>query len=255
MIRLDRVRKRFGAHEVLRGVSLSVRAGSTLALLGPSGVGKSVLLKTIIGLLEPDDGEIWVGDVELTGAPVRAAEAVRRTMGYVFQYSALFDSLTVAENILLGLDERRWRPDAPATLARLEECLRWVNLGPEIGFRYPAELSGGMQKRVAIARAIVAEQRYLLYDEPTSGLDPLNAENVAHLIRRLQRERGVTSIVVTHDFELAKYVGDEVAILDGGRIVADVPTPALDALDHPMVRASRRWHQELEVGAQGGRHA
>ena len=246
MIRLERVRKRFGAHEVLRDVSFSVRSGRTLALLGPSGVGKSVLLKTVIGLLEPDEGEVWVGDVELTGAPERAAEAVRREMGYVFQYSALFDSLTVAENILLGLDERRWRPDAPATRARLQECLRWVNLRPEIASLYPAELSGGMQKRVAIARAIVAEQRYLLYDEPTAGLDPLNAENIAGLIRRLQRDLGVTSIVVTHDFELVRYVGDQAAILDGGRIVADVPAPALEALDHPMVQAFRHRPERID---------
>jgi phospholipid/cholesterol/gamma-HCH transport system ATP-binding protein len=246
MIRLERVRKRFGALEVLRGVSLSLSTGRTLALLGPSGIGKSVLLKTIIGLLEPDEGEVWVGGVELTGSPEPAADAIRRTMGYVFQYSALFDSLTVAENILLGLDERRWRDDSPATWARLQECLEWVNLGPEIVTRYPAELSGGMQKRVAIARAIVAEQRYLLYDEPTSGLDPLNAEHIARLIRRLQRDLCVTSIVVTHDFELAKYVGDQVAILDGGRIVADVPAPALDALDHPMVRAFRYRPNRIE---------
>ncbi len=237
MIGLERVRKWFGAQEVLRGVSLSVRAGCTLALLGPSGVGKSVLLKAIIGLLEPDEGEIWVGGIELTGAPQRTADAVRRTMGYVFQYSALFDSLTVAENILLGIDEGGWHPDSPAARARLQECLRWVNLDPEVASSYPAALSGGMQKRVAIARAIVAQQQYLLYDEPTSGLDPLNAENIARLICRLQGDLGVTSIVVTHDFELAKYVADQVAILDGGRIVADVPAPALDALDHPMVRA------------------
>jgi len=247
MIRLERVRKRFGAQEVLRGVSLSIRAGSTLVLLGPSGVGKSVLLKTVIGLLEPDEGQVWVGDVELTGAPERVTEAVRREMGYVFQYSALFDSLTVAENILLALDERRWRADSPATRARLEECLGWVNLGPEIASRYPEELSGGMQKRVAIARAIVAEQRYLLYDEPTAGLDPVNVENIAGLIRRLQGDRGVTSIVVTHDFELAKHVGDEVAILDDGRIVADVPATALEALNHPMVRAFRHWPERIDV--------
>jgi len=246
MIRLERVRKRFGAHEVLRDVSLSVRAGRTLALLGSSGVGKSVLLKTVIGLLEPDEGEVWVGDVELTGAPERAAEAVRREMGYVFQYSALFDSLTVAENILLGLDERHWRADSPAARARLQECLRWVNLSPEIASLYPEELSGGMQKRVAIARAIVAEQRYLLYDEPTAGLDPLNAENIAGLIRRLQRDLGVTSIVVTHDFELVRYVGDEAAILEGGRIVADVPAAALEALDHPMVQAFRHRPERID---------
>jgi phospholipid/cholesterol/gamma-HCH transport system ATP-binding protein len=247
MIRLERVRKRFGAQEVLRGVSLSICAGSTLALLGPSGVGKSVLLKTIIGLEEPDEGEIWVGEVELTGAPQRVAQAIRREMGYVFQYSALFDSLTVAENVLLGLDERRWRPDSPATRARLQECLGWVNLGWEVASRYPAELSGGMQKRVAIARAIVAEQRYLLYDEPTAGLDPVNVENIAGLIRRLQGDLGVTSIVVTHDFELAKHVGDQVAILDGGRIVAGVPAAALDVLDHPMVHAFRHRPERIDV--------
>lgn len=247
MIRLERIRKRFGANEVLRGASLSIHAGGTLALLGSSGVGKSVLLKTIIGLLEPDEGEVWVGGVELIGAPDRVAEAVRREMGYVFQYSALFDSLTVAENVLLGLDERRWPADAPATRARLQECLGWVNLGPEIASRYPEELSGGMQKRVAIARAIVAEQRYLLYDEPTAGLDPLNAENIAGLIRRLQMERGVTSIVVTHDFDLAEHVGDQVAILDGGRIVADVPASALEALDHPMVQAFRHRSERIDV--------
>jgi phospholipid/cholesterol/gamma-HCH transport system ATP-binding protein len=246
MIRLERVRKRFGAQEVLRGVNLSVRTGSTLVLLGPSGVGKSVLLKTVIGLVEPDDGEIWAGDVELTGAPERVAATVRREMGYVFQYSALFDSLTVAENILLGLDDRQWRADSPATRARLQECLRWVNLGPEVASRYPAELSGGMQKRVAIARAIVAEQRYLLYDEPTAGLDPVNVENIAGLIRRLQGDLGVTSMVVTHDFELAKHVGDQVAILDGGHIVADVPALALEALDHPMVRAFRHSPERID---------
>lgn len=249
MIRLERIRKRFGPREVLRGVSLSVAAGTTLALLGPSGVGKSVLLKTVIGLLEPEEGEIWVAGVELTGARPRTADAVRRTMGYVFQYSALFDSLTVAENILLGLDETRWSPDSPATRARLLECLRWVNLGPEVACSYPAELSGGMQKRVAIARAVVGEQRYLLYDEPTAGLDPLNAVNVAGLIRRLQHDLGVTSIVVTHDVDLASAVGDEAAILDGGRIVADVPAPALDALDHPMLRVFRRWRQEHAADA------
>jgi phospholipid/cholesterol/gamma-HCH transport system ATP-binding protein len=167
-------------------------------------------------------------------------------MGYVFQNSALFDSLTVAENILLGLSERHWRADSPATRARLRECMEWVNLRPEVASRYPAELSGGMQKRVAIARAIVAEQRYLLYDEPTAGLDPVNVENIAGLIRRLQKDRGVTSIVVTHDFELAEHVGDQVAILDGGRIVADVPALALESLDHPMVRAFR--HRPEPVG-------
>jgi phospholipid/cholesterol/gamma-HCH transport system ATP-binding protein len=249
MIRLEGIRKRFGTREVLSGVTLSVPAGRTLALLGPSGVGKSVLLKTVIGLLEPDDGEIRVAGVELTGAPPRTAEAVRRTMGYVFQYSALFDSLTVAENILLGLDESLGRPDTAAARARLLECLRWVNLAPDVGPRYPAELSGGMQKRVAIARAVVAEQRYLLYDEPTAGLDPLNAVNIAGLIRRLQDDVGVTSIVVTHDLDLARAVGDGVAILDGGRIVADVPAPALDALDHPMLRVFRRWHHEHAADA------
>lgn len=245
MIRVERIRKRFDAREVLRGISFSVPAGRTVVLLGPSGAGKSVLLKTMVGLLRPDEGEVWIDGVPLVGGPEPAAAEVRRRVGFVFQSSALFDSLTVAENILLGLDgdglggDRRGR-------ARVLECLRWVNLEPEIAAKHPAELSGGMQKRVAIARAIAGEQRYLLYDEPTAGLDPANAETVAELIRRLQGELGVTTVAVTHDLDLARHVADSVLLLDGGELVAETPAAALEALDHPMVRAFHRRRPRLE---------
>ncbi len=246
MIRVERIRKRFDAREVLRGISFSVPAGRTVVLLGPSGAGKSVLLKTMVGLLRPDDGEVWIDGVPLVGGPEPAAAEVRRRVGFVFQSSALFDSLTVAENILLGLDGDGLGGDPRRGRARVLECLRWVNLEPEIAAKHPAELSGGMQKRVAIARAIAGEQRYLLYDEPTAGLDPANAETVAELIRRLQGELGVTTVAVTHDLDLARHVADSVLLLDGGELVAETPVAALEALDHSMVRAFHRRRPRLE---------
>lgn len=236
MIEFEGVTKSFGSQEVLRGVNLSIPAGKTLVLLGASGTGKSVLLKTVIGLIQPDAGDVRVDGVSIPAARDGALGAVRRRVGYVFQSSALFDSLTVAENILLGLNDETCRADSRACRERVQECLRWVNLEEAAATKYPAELSGGMQKRAAIARAIAGEQRYVLYDEPTTGLDPMNAGIIADLIQWLQSELGVTSIVVTHDLDLARRLGDSMALLYEGRIHAEAPAASFGALDDPVVR-------------------
>jgi phospholipid/cholesterol/gamma-HCH transport system ATP-binding protein len=237
MIELANVTKRFGDLEVLRGVTLTVPTGCSTVLLGASGSGKSVLLKTVMGILAPDEGEIWVGGRALTSGPRDALASLRAQVGYVFQSSALFDSLTVAENILFGLPEEWCRTNERGCRERVRECLRWVNLDTAVADKYPAELSGGMRKRVAIARAIAGRQRYVLYDEPTTGLDPMNAGIIAVLIRRLQAELGVTSIVVTHDLDLARRVGDRAALLYDGRIHVEAPAACFETLDDPVVRA------------------
>ena len=237
MIEFDDVRLAFGPAEVLRGVSLRVSDGETVVLLGPSGAGKTVLLKTVIGLLEPDGGDVRVDGRSVPNAPSSVLAEVRAQVGYVFQFSALFDSLTVEENVALGLCHGRCRPEAPECRDRVEQALRAVNLDPTVGGRMPAELSGGMRKRVAIARAIVGGQRYVLYDEPTTGLDPVNAAVIADLVRRLQEGWGVTSLVVTHDLEIAARVGDRWALLWDGRIRLAAPPHVFRRTEDPAVRA------------------
>ena len=219
MIEIIGVSKSFGENVVLSDVSLSVEEGHTLALFGPSGTGKSVLLKHIIGLIEPDEGDVIVDGVSIPNAGSRQLNSVRQKVGYVFQGSALFDSLTVGENIELGMDVDGSHYETPKQRqARVEECLRQVNLDPSVSDLYPIELSGGMQKRVGIARAFAGHQRYLLYDEPTTGLDPENATVITNLIGHLDQEIGVTSIMVTHDLDNAFRVADRVALLYGARI-------------------------------------
>jgi len=213
MINIAGLSKAFGDKVVLDDVSLQVPEGVTTALFGPSGTGKSVLIKHIIGLIEPDAGDVIVDGVSITGANNRQLNQVRQRVGYVFQGAALFDSLTVGENIQLGMDIDGCRHAKSECNLRVAECLRLVNLDPEVAELYPIELSGGMQKRVAIARAFSGHQRYLLYDEPTTGLDPENAFIISKLISQLQDEIGVTSIVVTHDLENAFRVADRVALL------------------------------------------
>jgi len=246
MIEFDGVSKRFGSQGVLRGVTLRIPAGSSLALLGPSGAGKSVLLKTVIGLIEPDEGDVRVAGRSVLRDDGRALAAVRRQVGYIFQSSALFDSLSVEENVLLGLDDEVCRTNPQWCRQRVEQCLRWVNLEPDAAAKYPAELSGGMQKRVAIARAIAGNQRYLLCDEPTTGLDPMNAALIAELLRRLQQQLGATSIIVTHDLSLARFVTDRFALLFEGRIRAHAPADEFLALDDPVVRSFTAAAQNLQ---------
>ena len=237
MIELRGVRKRFGEQVVLGGVNFDVREGETVALLGPSGSGKSVLLKHINGLLRPDAGSVRVDDREVPTLRRDALAELRTTIGYVFQNGALFDSMNVFENVRLGLsDESKYR-DLEYSQARVAECLRLVNLTPETQEKYPAQLSGGMRKRVGIARAIAGAPKYLLYDEPTSGLDPMNADVIDDLVIRLDEELGVTSVVVTHDVRGAFRVADRLALLYDTIIVLEgTPEEFRDSTD-PRVKA------------------
>jgi phospholipid/cholesterol/gamma-HCH transport system ATP-binding protein len=236
MIELRDVFKRFGDLVVLNGVDFTVRKGETVALLGPSGVGKSVLLKHINGLVRPDRGEVWVDGQNVTRMKRPDLARLRSRIGYVFQYGALFDSMSVAENIKLGITDEESASDAEYAAARVVQCLEMVNLDPAVAEKFPAELSGGMKKRVGIARAIAGQPTYLLWDEPTSGLDPVNADVIDSLMEKLDDELGVTSVVVTHDVRGAFRVADRIAMLMEGRIRA-MGTPAeLKASVDPAVQ-------------------
>ncbi len=236
MIEFRGVWKSFGAEPVLSGVDLTVREGETLALLGPSGTGKSVLLKHAIRLLTPDRGDILVDGVSIPSATGGQIKAVRRRVGYVFQNAALFDSLTVFGNLALALDDEDGHRPLSSLRPEAAELLRRVNLDHAVLNLYPGELSGGMRKRVGIARAIASRPRYVLYDEPTTGLDPVNADIIDALIVELARDLGVTSIVVTHDLESAFQVGDRVALLTEGTIRACAAPEEILASEDPVVQ-------------------
>jgi len=236
MIELRGVYKRFGKQVVLDGVDFSVREGETMALLGPSGTGKSVLLKHIIGLIHPDRGSIVVDDREVGKLRRKELSHLRSQIGYVFQNGALFDSMDVFENVRLGItDEDKFRDEAYCR-NRVLECLKLVNLAPETMTKFPAELSGGMRKRVGIARAIAGQPKYLLYDEPTSGLDPVNADVIDSLVKRLDNELGVTSVMVTHDVRGAFRVADRLALLTAGKIVQQGTQEEFLASQNPKVQ-------------------
>jgi phospholipid/cholesterol/gamma-HCH transport system ATP-binding protein len=236
MIDIVGLSKAFGDNVVLDEVSIHVPEGLTTALFGPSGTGKSVLIKHIIGLIEPDAGDVVVDGVSIPSANNRQLNQVRQRVGYVFQGAALFDSLTVGENIQLGMDIDGCRHAKSECDLRVAECLNLVNLDPQVADLYPIELSGGMQKRVAIARAFSGHQRYLLYDEPTTGLDPENAFIISRLISQLQDDIGVTSIVVTHDLENAFRVADRVALLYRARIRFEGTVDDFRNSDDPVVQ-------------------
>jgi phospholipid/cholesterol/gamma-HCH transport system ATP-binding protein len=237
VIQLRGVKKRFGAQVVLDGVDFDVNEGETVALLGPSGTGKSVLLKHIIGLLKPDAGTITVDGKDVAHLKRKELVAYRQNIGYVFQNGALFDSMDVFENVRLGIvDESKFK-DLEYARARVAECIRLVNLQPEVVKKFPSELSGGMKKRVGIARAIAGNPKYLLYDEPTSGLDPVNADVIDALVQRLDEEIGVTSVMVTHDVRGAFRVADRLALLSEGKIVMQGTPQEFLAAEHPKVKA------------------
>jgi phospholipid/cholesterol/gamma-HCH transport system ATP-binding protein len=237
MIELRGVRKRFGEQVVLDGVDFDVREGETVALLGASGTGKSVLLKHINGLIRPNTGKIIVDGLDVTTLSREALAELRTRIGYVFQNGALFDSSNVFENIRLGLSDQKHYEDLDYAAGRVTECLRLVNLAPEVAEKFPAQLSGGMRKRVGIARAIAGAPKYLLYDEPTSGLDPVNADVIDDLIKRLDRELGVTSVMVTHDVRGAFRVADRLALLAEGKIVLQGSPEEFRKSENPVVKA------------------
>ena len=236
MIEFRNLKKSFGDHVVLNGVDLMVPEGETLALLGPSGTGKSVLLKHAIGLLEPDDGDVIVDSISIVNATPEELNRVRKRVGYVFQNAALFDSLTVAENLYLAQTDQSGNRRTSECREEAVDLLARVNMKPEVLDKLPSELSGGMRKRVGVARAIASKPRYLLWDEPTTGLDPVNADNIDELIMEVSEELGVTSIVVTHDLDTAFEVGDRIALLFDGKIRADATPKEIMEITDPVVQ-------------------
>jgi len=234
MIRVRGLKKRLGARQVLDGVDFDVEAGETVVVMGRSGSGKSVLLKHIIGLMTPDEGSIEVEGQEIVGMGEQELDAVRRRFGMLFQSAALFDSLTVGDNVGLGLREHL-RLDDVEVRRRVAERLEWVGLAAVEAMK-PASLSGGMRKRVGLARAIAMDPQYILYDEPTTGLDPIMADAIDQLIRSLQKRLGVTSIVVTHDMTSAYKVADRMVMLHEGRMVFSGTPDETRASTDPVVR-------------------
>jgi phospholipid/cholesterol/gamma-HCH transport system ATP-binding protein len=233
-IRLVDVYKAFGAKEILKGFSLDIEEGQTLSIIGASGVGKSVALKHIVRLLEPDRGEIWVDGLNVATLDQEQLYEVRRNVGYVFQFAALFDSMTVNENVGMGLRRAPgWTRERIS--ARVEECLHLVDLDG-YGDRFPAELSGGQRKRAGLARAIATQPKYLLYDEPTTGLDPVTTAVIDELVLRMRRELGVTGVVITHDMKSAFRISDRIAMLHDGRVRQEGTPDEFRGTQDPIVR-------------------
>jgi phospholipid/cholesterol/gamma-HCH transport system ATP-binding protein len=234
MIAVRSLTKRIGVQEILRGVDLKVARGETLAIIGRSGGGKSVLLKHLIGLMRPDAGEIWIEGQNIIGMSERQLTAIRQKVGILFQGSALFDSMTVEENIAFPLREAGER-DPKVLRAKVLEMLEVMELQGEER-KMPVNLSGGMKKRVGLARSIIRQPSCILYDEPTSGLDPVVSDSINRLIRRLQKRFGVTSIVVTHDMKNAFHVADRIAYLHEGRIYFHGTPRELEQADDVLIQ-------------------
>lgn len=233
MIRFVDVHKRFGDRVVLDGFSLDVPDGQTTVLLGASGAGKSVTLKHVVGLITPDSGHVEVDGQRVDTLDPAGLAGLRRTIGYVFQFAALFDSLSIADNLRLGLVRQALPEDEIEH--RVVEALALVGLA-DARERFPAELSGGMRKRAGIARAIALRPRYILWDEPTTGLDPVTAATMDRLMRRAAEELGVTSVVVTHDMRSAFTVGDRIAMLHHGTLRTVGTVAEIQATTDPVVR-------------------
>lgn len=242
-IELRDVHRAFGKNDVLRGIDLEVVEGETLSLIGYSGSGKSVLLKHIVGLITPDRGEVLVDDKDVNQLDVEELNEVRRDVGYVFQFAALFDSMSIADNVAMGL---RRVPGLyeEEIIARVRECLALVDLD-DVEERYPSELSGGMVKRAGLARAIATRPKYLLYDEPTTGLDPVTATVIDRLIIRMKEDLGVTGIVITHDMESAFRISDRIAMLHEGRLRFIGTVREIQESDDAFLRAFIEGRPEL----------
>lgn len=235
VIVLDKLNITFGDKVILNDIDLDIYEGETLAILGPSGTGKSTVLRTMIGLLEPTSGRVLIRGEDVTQLDEDGWNRIRLTMGMLFQYSALFDFLDVGENVAFGLRQHTKMTDAEIDEI-VDKMLTMVDL-PETKHLYPIELSGGMKKRVGLARAMAVNPQILLYDEPTAGLDPITSRVITKLIKKMQQEMGVTSILVTHDMESAFYAADRVAMLNKGKIVALGTAEEIKNSTNPIVRA------------------
>lgn len=233
MIEIKKLKKSFDAQKVLDGLNLKIDSGQTCVVIGRSGCGKSVLLKHIVGILKPDHGRIFIDGNEITKMSEKELDNLRLKIGMVFQGGALFDSLTVGENVGFGLIEQR-HLSRRELLESVEEALCMVDLCG-IENLMPSELSGGMKKRVALARAICIKPEIILYDEPTTGVDPITADSINALIRSLHDKLKVTSIVVTHDMKSAYRIADRIAMLYQGKIIAEGSSEEIQNTSHPVV--------------------
>ncbi len=234
MISVRQLTKTLGTQEVLRGVDLEIARGETTVVLGRSGSGKSVLLKHLIGLFQPTSGEVWVEGEEITHLPERKLGGIRKKIGMLFQSGALFDSMNVEENLAFPLRESGVRSEKEIR-ERVAEALEMVDLAGEQK-KMPEKLSGGMRKRVGLARTIVGRPECILYDEPTTGLDPIASDSINHLIRRLQKRLHVTSVVVTHDMKTAFTTADRIAFLHEGRIYFHGTAEEMQAMPDAVLR-------------------
>lgn len=251
MISLRDIHKAFGPKQVLTGFSLEVNEGETVVIIGYSGSGKSVAIKHIVGLLEPDRGTVFVDGLEVPRLPRRELYALRARIGYVFQFAALFDSLTIGDNVAMGLRKQGTLTEAEIR-GRVAEALDLVDL-PNVEERFPAELSGGMRKRVGLARAIALRPKYLLYDEPTTGLDPVTSAVIDELMIRMREKLGVTSIVITQDMRSAYRVGSRIAMLYEGKVRQVGTVDEIRRTADPIVRQfiEGRADVDLSVPAAG----
>jgi phospholipid/cholesterol/gamma-HCH transport system ATP-binding protein len=231
---LKNVRKGFGSKQVLNGINLSVPKGRSMVVIGGSGTGKSVMIKSILGILPPDSGSITIGGEEVTGLRGKERDQLLLRFGMLFQGAALFDSLPVWENVAFGLIQGRNTPRAKARDIAMEK-LGQVGLGPEVGSLYPAELSGGMQKRVGLARAVAADPEIIFFDEPTTGLDPIMADVINNLIVDCVKRLGATTISITHDMVSARKIADRIAMIHKGEIIWQGPARAIDTSGNPYV--------------------
>jgi phospholipid/cholesterol/gamma-HCH transport system ATP-binding protein len=245
MISLRNVHKAFGEKKVLQGFSLEVDEGETMVIIGYSGSGKSVAIKHIVGLLEPDQGTVFVDGLEVPQLSRRELYELRSRIGYVFQFAALFDSLSIGENVAMGL-RKQGLLDTPGIHARVAEALDLVDL-PNVEDRFPAELSGGMRKRVGLARAIALRPKYLLYDEPTTGLDPVTSAVIDELMIRMRDKLGVTSIVITHDMRSAYRVGTKIAMLYQGKVRQCGTVDEIRLSDDAVVRQFVEGRAEIDL--------
>ncbi|MEE2896917.1 MAG: ABC transporter ATP-binding protein [Gemmatimonadota bacterium] len=242
-IRLFDVEKAFGNVQILRRLTLTIHDGETVSIIGGSGSGKSTALKHMVGLLRPDDGEVYVDEQNVSRLDQESLYELRRNVGYVFQFAALFDSMTIAQNVGMGLKRIPDMSDE-AIDERVAECLRMVDLdGTEE--KLPAQLSGGQRKRAGFARAIATRPKYMLYDEPTTGLDPVTTAVIDELIVRMSDELGVTGVVITHDMKSAFRISDRIAMLYDGRIRFDGTPDELRACEDPLVRGFVEGRPEL----------